>query len=178
MTEVTLEITQFCENECDYCSSNATPKGKHLEYSKIIKFLESVKDINRINISGGEPLAHPNFYKILMKCKGLTDDVRVYTNALEKIVFNSNVIQRISLEANVCIVPGREVYIPEDVDRVHLLKLIHQGRAKNFPRTFITTSSNFNNTLSRDCMNCNNILLQADGQIVQSPCKKCYNSCE
>ena len=178
MTEVTLEITQFCEEKCVYCSSNASPDGKHLDLETIMRFLDSVDNIHRINISGGEPLAHPHFYKILMKCKELTDDVRVYTNALETIVFNSDIIHGITLEANVCIVPGNEVYIPDKVDRVHLLKLVHQGRAKNIPWVFVTTSQNFNEGLSHTCYECNNILLQADGQITSSPCKKKYDSCE
>lgn len=27
--EVTIEITQFCENDCDICSSNVSPKGQY-----------------------------------------------------------------------------------------------------------------------------------------------------
>ena len=176
MTEVTIEITQFCEEHCDYCSSDASPQGEHLDLDTIIKFVDAVDNIHRINISGGEPLAHPDFYKILQHCKEKTDDVRVYTNALEHIIFNSDVIQGITLEANVVIVPGREVFIPETVARVHLLKLVHHGRAEHLPKTFITTSQNFNEGISRDCAHCNNILLQADGEIVQSPCKKNYHS--
>lgn len=176
MTEVTIEITQFCEEHCDYCSSDASPRGKHLDFDTIIKFIDAVDSIHRINISGGEPLAHPAFYKILQYCKDKTDDVRVYTNALEHIVFNSDIIQGITLEANVVIVPGKEVFIPETVARVHLLKLIHQGRAEHLPKTLITTSQNFNEGISRDCFHCNNILLQADGEVVQSPCKKKYHS--
>jgi len=175
MTEVTIEITQFCEYECDYCSSNASQKGEHLNFEKIINFIDGIDSIHRINISGGEPLAHPDFYKILRYCQEKTDDVRVYTNALEHIIFNSDVIQGITLEANVCIVPGREIFIPEDVARVHLLKLVHQGRAEHLPRTFVTVSQNFNEKISRSCIHCNNILLQADGQVVRSPCKKKYS---
>ena len=176
MTEATIEITNFCEDECDYCSVDATPNGKHLDFKIIIIFLDTVHSveggIHRINISGGEPLAHPDFYKILQHCKKITNDVRVYTNALEHIVFNSDVIHGIALEANVCVVPGREIFVPEDVQRVHLLKLVHHGRAKHLQKTFITTSRNFNEGYSRDCSQCDNIVLQADGTVVSAPCQR------
>lgn len=173
--EVTIEITQYCPYYCDYCSSNASPKGKHLSYNKIEEFLKSVNDIvTRINISGGEPLAHPRFYDILMMCYSITDDVRIYTNMIKYIIFNSDIIDDVKVEANVCVISGRSIYIP-DVDKVHLLKLVNQGRAINFHRKNITVSHNFKASDNvHDCKVCNHILLQSDGKIVDAPCKKDY----
>lgn len=173
-SEVTVEITQFCPNECDYCSSNAGPTGKHLDYKSIEKFLLSHSDsIGRINISGGEPVAHPDFYKILMLCYSITKNVWVYTNAITQIIFNSDRIEEIKVEANVCVVAGRDAYIPKDVNKVHLLKLVRQGRAKNLPEQNISASFNFSTGI-HDCKSCNHILLQADGKIVRGPCRKEY----
>lgn len=172
--EVTIEITSYCPHYCNYCSTNAGPKGKHLSYERILKFLESLEDIDRINISGGEPLSHPKFYDILNLCYKITNDVRVYTNAIKHIIFNSDIIKEITIEANVCIAPGHIVWIPEKADKIHLLKLVHQGRAKNIPEKEIVVSHNFEMDCTHDCKKCLNILLQADGQVVSSPCKKKY----
>ena len=172
--EVTIEITQWCPHNCDYCSTNASPSGKHLQFKVIEDFLKTQKNVTRINISGGEPLAHPRFYDILMLCYSITDNVRVYTNAIKNILFNPDIVKEIGVEANVCVVSGREIYIPKNVDKVHLLKLVHHGRAKKFPRKEITVSHNFERDCEHSCDDCKNVLLQADGKVVDSPCKKDY----
>lgn len=172
--EVTIEITKFCEHRCDYCSTNASIIGGHLDYKDVCKFLESIEQtITRINISGGEPLAHPQFYNILGLCKLYTDDVWVYTNALTKIIYNTDVIKEIEVHANVCLVPGKEVYLPEKADQVHLLKLIPQGRAENMDAGNFSVSGNLKGCNA--CSDCKHILLQADGKVMEAPCKKDYN---
>lgn len=172
--EVTIEITRFCPHNCDYCSTGAGPNGEHAPFQMIETFLKGQKNVTRINISGGEPLAHPDFYRILMLCYSITDDVRVYTNSIKHLLFNPDIVKEIGVEANVCVVAGREIYIPKNVDRVHLLKLVHHGRAKNLPKQEITVSYNFEKDCEHSCDNCKNILLQADGKVVDSPCKKDY----
>ncbi len=176
--ELTIEITQYCEHGCDYCSTNATKKGKHLPLKTIKEFLDKHESIGRINISGGEPLAHPKFYKILNYCKEITYNVWVYTNALDKIIYNTDVIQEIEVEANVCLVPNRDLYIPKNVQKTHLLQLIPQGRAKNMKAGRYHVSSNI--TMHADvshghnCFTCKHAVLQANGKTVTAPCKKEY----
>ncbi len=169
--ELTIEITQYCEHGCDYCSTNATEKGEHLPLETIKEFLEKHKNINRINISGGEPLAHPEFYKILSYCREITCNVWVYTNALDKIIYNTDVVEEIEVEANVCLVPNRDIYIPKNVQKTHLLQLIPQGRAKNMKPGRYHVSSNIT---GHNCHKCQHQLLQADGKISPAPCKKEY----
>ena len=70
--------------------------------------------------------------------------------------------------ANVCMVSGESVFIPKGNFQVRLLKLIHQGRAENLPKTEIICSS-FDN---KKCINCENPTLMANGIIVSAPCKK------
>ena len=178
MIELTLEITSKCEHGCDYCSTNATPEGKNIHFNDVSGFLNKYReqDIQRINISGGEPLSHPDFYQILRYCEKFTENVWVYTNALRQIKFNSDIIKEIKIEANVCIITGRSSYIPKNVDKVNLLKLVHQGRAKQLPKNpQIHVSGNFV-TSEHTCESCNHALLQANGKIVDSPCKKDYPS--
>lgn len=174
MTEVTIEITQFCPNNCPECSSNASPKGKHLPLGEIIEFLGDQENITRINVSGGEPLAHPDFYHIIQYCYTLCGDVRVYTNTLRHIMFNSKIIRGVKIEANVCVVPGQEIYIPttDEADCAHLLKFVPHGRGKFIKTQNIVVSRNFWDP--EHCERCDHILLQADGKIVTAPCKKTY----
>jgi len=173
MVEVTIEITQFCEEKCDYCSSMATPMGEHRTFEEIKAFLDSVENITRINVSGGEPLANPDFYPILQYCYKITSNVWVYTNAIRQLRYNANVIKEVTVEANVCIIPGRNVYIPGK-HPARLLPLVCQGRAINFPEPELYASHMFYRDETHDCSTCENILYQADGQIVEAPCKKKY----
>jgi molybdenum cofactor biosynthesis enzyme MoaA len=173
--EVTIEITKFCPNKCKYCSTNASTEGEHLPFKDIEGFLTDVwvnNKITRINISGGEPLAHPDFYKILQTCYGFTGNVWIYTNALKQIIYNTDVIDEIEVHANVCLVPGKEVYLPKNADQIHLLKLIPQGRAESMNTGNFSVSGNLKGCNA--CSDCNHTLLQADGKIMDAPCKKDY----
>jgi len=175
MVEVTIEITQFCEEECSVCSSSATPEGKHLSFRRIKEFLRHQSDIKRINVSGGEPLAHPDIYKILKFCYGITDNTWVYTNMIKNIIFNANVLNEVGVETNLLIVPGNIVCVPEHVDKIHLLKFVPTGRYPEYVEDIpITASHNFFEDCGHDCTKCDNVLLQADGKIVSAPCKKEY----
>ena len=173
MTEVTIEITQFCEEECEYCSSMASPEGQHLPLETIMVFLDSMEGITRINISGGEPLSHPDFYKIIRRCYEITDDVWVYTNTIKQLRYNADVIKEVTVEANVCLVPGTFKYIPLN-NPVRLLPMVPTGRAKDLSTNKVYASNSFYRDESHSCDECRNIVLQADGQIVESPCKKNY----
>lgn len=167
MAEYTIDITSYCPNNCEYCSTNANINGKHLSIETIIKFLKDVTEKDQINISGGEPLSHPQFWDILQLCKNITPNVWVYTNALSQIRYNTSILEEVKIEANVCLVPGKNVYIPQNTNKVHLLQLIPQGRAKNIKTINVSLSGD-------NCENCNHKVLQANGEIVDAPCKKNY----
>ncbi len=170
--EYTIEITTFCPNYCDYCSTNASENGKHLDFAKVKEFLSNAHYGDCINISGGEPLAHPDFWTILQYCKNITDDVWVYTNAIEKMRYNALVLKEVVVEANVCLIPGEEVCIPKNADKVRLLQLIPTGRAEDMTPANIHVSGN----IREGCQGCDHLVLQADGQVVDAPCKKNYKT--
>jgi len=170
MKELTLEITQYCPHNCNYCSSCADIHGSHLSYEIIRDFLikrpTTFYDI--INISGGEPLAHPNFYQILMLAKENAKEVWVYSNVLDHIRFNADILpDGIECHANVILKPGSQ--IPK-ADGVHFLQLINQGRAKDLLEGRKYHISGLN------CKDCDHVVLQADGKIVSGPCKKKYKT--
>jgi organic radical activating enzyme len=176
--EVTIEITDYCPNNCAYCSTNAGPNCTNvLEVAEVVRFLDDVCGkyyVNRINISGGEPLSHPYFYDILNICKSLTDNVWVYTNAITQVMYNTDIVKEIKVEANVCLAPGKSSYIPKNADKVHLLQLVAQGRAKNMKPANLKASGNIVRNECGSCAECHHVLLQADRKIVAAPCKKDY----
>jgi hypothetical protein len=163
MKEITIEITDYCPNECSYCSSNAGPDGKNfLSINQINDFLKD-KVYDRINISGGEPLSHPDFYKILKLCKTYVTPrigfVAVYTNELDCVLFNANIIPGVRVEANVPLLTN--------TSEVHLLKMVKQGYEAKKPK--VHYSCNWDGI---NCGGCLNKVLKPDGTIGDNPCTK------
>lgn len=112
-----------------------------------------------------------------MLCYDYTDNVWIYTCAIKNIIFNSDILTGINVEANVCIIPGRHSYIPNNVNKVHLLKFIKQGRGKDIETDAeISVSRNFYE--NNECEGCDHVLLQADKKLVPSPCRKDYDNNE
>lgn len=84
MKEITFELTDYCPNHCNYCSSNITndiSKAIFLDIEFIRDFLKE-KQFDHIILSGGEPLSHPKFYEIYNLCTKHTKDVVVYSNLI------------------------------------------------------------------------------------------------
>jgi len=160
MKELTLEITNYCPNHCKYCSSTAVDelsKAYWLEACQIFPILRD-GDYDRIIISGGEPLAHPQFYAILLMCYDWAQDVVVYTNALEHIAYNANVIDGIYLEASITLTP--------ETNKLRVLKRVEQGREATRPEVHLSRNHD------ADCGDCHHDVLRPDGIMDKSPCKK------
>ena len=158
MRELTIELTNFCPHNCPYCSSNTVDNplcATFIEPDTVIKYLEGEYD--RIILSGGEPLAHPRFYEILEWCKAHTSDVVVCSNAITHLVYNQSVIDGVYLEANVTVLP--------EVDKVHILRRVKQGREANRPEVHL--SRNF----SEDCA-CEHRVVRPNGEVGLQPCNK------
>lgn len=157
--EITFELTDYCNHHCKYCSSNSIDnikKATFLEFRRIGELLDG-KFYERIILSGGEPLSHPNFFNIALLCKEHSNDVIVYTNLLTHVIFNVNVIEDIIVEANLT--------VQDNVRRIHVLKRVEQGREKERPDV------HFSRNWTQDC-DCDKIVVIPDGSIVKSPCRK------
>jgi organic radical activating enzyme len=163
MKEYTIEITDFCPHECSYCSSQASPDGaSFLSLEKIAEVLNG-KEFDRINISGGEPLAHPQFWQILQLAKKHALAVAVYTNALTWICYNATVLKSgVRVDAN--------VPISEGTHTVRILKKVPQGRELERPEV------KFSHNWTEECSDCGHRVLRADGVEVKSPCNKYQDS--
>ena len=159
MKELTLELTNFCEHGCKFCSSNAVndmEKADYLSMARIVQQLDG-KHFDRINLSGGEPLAHPNFYAIHKYCEQHADDVTVYSNLIKHRIYNAQVIDGVYLEADITVTP--------ETDRVHILRRVKQGRETNRPEVKLSRNH------CEDC-SCDHRVLRYDGKLVRTPCDK------
>lgn len=159
MKEVTFEITHYCPHDCPYCSSRAfddRSKAVLLTLSDIKRALKG-KHYDRINLSGGEPVSHPQFYDILMLCYEHADDVPVYTNAFGHLRYNANVREGIYVEANLTVLP--------ETDKINILRRVKQGREADRPQVHI--SRNF-----RQSCACDHRVMIPSGEWVMTPCNK------
>ena len=158
-SEITIELTDYCPERCSYCSSRTTTdyySAKWIDFGKVHLFLEC-KHLERIILSGGEPLAHPDFYRILQMAKKHAKDVVVYTNAITHICYNANVIDGIYVAANLT--------INDSTAKVKILKRVDQGRESTRPE--VSFSGNFDGRCP-----CNSPVMLPDGEIMPSPCNK------
>lgn len=86
MRDLTLEITNKCYNRCVHCSTYDKEDAKEhfLNIEDVRMFLNTAKTMNfdRIILSGGEPLLHPNFKKIVSYLKAMGFAVKLYTSGV------------------------------------------------------------------------------------------------
>ena len=82
-----FELTDACNMACMHCGSSASPCNKtYLSYENINKVLESVAnkyDPSKIMVclTGGEPMLHPDFYRIASRATELGFMCGITTNA-------------------------------------------------------------------------------------------------
>lgn len=157
--EITIEITDFCEENCSYCSSKAIDCKEDAEFLSLEKIKEIIgdKQYEHIIISGGEPLAHPKFYEILQFAKDHSNDVIVYSNEIEHLIYNANVIDSVYVEANIT--------LTKETKKVHILKRVEQGREKERPEV------KFSRNWEENC-SCDKRLVRPSGELMRHPCDK------
>jgi hypothetical protein len=157
--EITLELTDYCPHSCRFCSSSTVPvleKARFLPMAGVRAALGKER-WERVILSGGEPLAHPDFYKILTLCEARADDVVVYTNALKHLAYNARVIDGVYVEA--------ALSVPEGTGKVRILKRVLQGREATRPE--VSLSRNWYGPCD-----CKNVVVRPDGTMAPTPCRK------
>ncbi len=161
MSEITFELTNYCPNNCKFCSSDAGPTGIiYLHIDDIINCLSDRK-FDIINLSGGEPLSHPQLWKIIMVCREhLTElgELWLYSNMIDGIRYNLHVRDRVKIHANVT--------VDADTEEVHVLKRQYHGRETKRPK--ITESGT-------KCESCDHQVIRPNGAI-EKPCKNQFYS--
>ena len=83
-----VEITDLCNLTCPTCYAGSSPNhGRHRTFEEVKKMLDTVvaneKEPDVVQISGGEPTLHPQFFEILDYAKSLPiKHLMVNTNGL------------------------------------------------------------------------------------------------
>jgi len=166
INEFTVEITDFCRHNCKYCSSNTTDDYSKGLFPSVEEIEDAIKDelerrgvdrLDRLNISGGEPLAHPQFYFIWIMCEKYAEDVVLYSNLVPHRMYNMGVIDGVTLEGNLT--------VDDYTKKIHILKRVKQGREAKRPE--VKFSKNF----TEQCA-CDHHVMRPNGRIVKTPCNK------
>jgi MoaA/NifB/PqqE/SkfB family radical SAM enzyme len=79
---VLIELTYRCNLDCFFCYNDLGLRGKPLafeQYDALLRDLASM-DVLNVALSGGEPLAHPDFFRIGARARELGFVVRVKSN--------------------------------------------------------------------------------------------------
>jgi len=79
---VLVELTYRCNLDCFFCYNDLNLRGTPLTFDEYATFLRDLADMNVLNVilSGGEPLAHPDFFRIGSLARDLGFVVRVKSN--------------------------------------------------------------------------------------------------
>lgn len=77
-----IELTYRCNLDCFFCYNDLGLRGKPLTFEQYATFLRDLAAMNVMNItlSGGEPLAHPDFFRIGGLGRELGFVVRIKSN--------------------------------------------------------------------------------------------------
>lgn len=104
---VMFEITQACNCNCKFCYNSSGNRKENMDvelFKQIIKSLQKM-GVNRIALSGGEPLLHPQFDKMLEEV--LADHIRttlisnglaIDDRCLKLLLDNQNLYLQLSLD--------------------------------------------------------------------------------
>jgi uncharacterized radical SAM superfamily Fe-S cluster-containing enzyme len=108
-----IEITDQCNLTCPICYSESSPRRTHRSFEQIEFMLDAVVrnegEPDVVQISGGEPTIHPDFFKILDAAK---------SRPIKHLMLNTNGI-RIAQDADFAkrladYMPGFEIYLQFD----------------------------------------------------------------
>jgi MoaA/NifB/PqqE/SkfB family radical SAM enzyme len=79
---VLLELTYRCNLDCFFCYNDLALKGRPLSHERYLRLLEELRDLEVLHLilSGGEPLAHPEFFAVGGRARELGFAVRVKSN--------------------------------------------------------------------------------------------------
>jgi MoaA/NifB/PqqE/SkfB family radical SAM enzyme len=79
---VLLELTYQCNLDCYFCYNDRSLQGQPLDLDRYCQLLQELADLGVLNLilSGGEPLAHPQFWNIAVRARKLGFVIRIKSN--------------------------------------------------------------------------------------------------
>jgi hypothetical protein len=77
--QLDLKITGWCDAGCVWCHESATRKGRHADISQTLDYLRELPAGAEVAIGGGDPLAHPEFERLVrgLRAQGAVPSVTV-----------------------------------------------------------------------------------------------------
>jgi MoaA/NifB/PqqE/SkfB family radical SAM enzyme len=77
-----VELTYRCNLDCFFCYNDLGLEGKPLSKEQYVRFFQDLKDMGTMNLtlSGGEPLAHRDFFALGEEARRLGFVVRIKSN--------------------------------------------------------------------------------------------------
>ncbi len=96
---VLLELTYRCNLDCTFCYNDRSLKGTPFRFEHYKKLMEDLLQMGTLNISlsGGEPLAHPDFFRIGALAREMGFVTRVKTNGH---ALRSRLLERLKKEVD------------------------------------------------------------------------------
>lgn len=93
-----IEITSKCNLKCLHCYNDSNTNLHFLDFDILRKTFKSLKDlgVSVISISGGEPLLHPSFKKIIEYNDELGITTDITTNGTMLHILNDDIIKKIN----------------------------------------------------------------------------------
>jgi hypothetical protein len=126
-----VEVTDQCNLTCPTCYANSSPThGRHRTLDEVKKMLDAVvsneHEPDVVQISGGEPTLHPQFFKILDYAKSLPiKHLMLNTNGIE-IAKNFEFAKRLATYS-----PNFEIYLQFDSFRNDVLQVMRGADLNN-----------------------------------------------
>lgn len=82
LLSVLIELTYRCNLNCWFCYNDMNRQGRPLTCAQYTSFFEDLVDLGTLNLifSGGEPLAHPEFFALGARARALGFVVRIKSN--------------------------------------------------------------------------------------------------
>ncbi|MBV8203286.1 MAG: radical SAM protein, partial [Acidobacteria bacterium] len=79
---VLVELTYRCNLDCFFCYNDLGLRGRPLSLAQYYEFFAGLRDLEVLNLtlSGGEPLAHPDFLALGARARALGFVVRIKSN--------------------------------------------------------------------------------------------------
>lgn len=79
---VLVELTYRCNLDCFFCYNDLGLRGRPLTTDQYLRFFEDLRDMQVLNLvlTGGEPLAHPDFLRLGRHARELGFVVRIKSN--------------------------------------------------------------------------------------------------
>jgi MoaA/NifB/PqqE/SkfB family radical SAM enzyme len=136
---VLIELTYRCNLDCFFCYNDLGLRGKPLAFEQYDALLQDLASMNVLNValSGGEPLAHPDFFRIGARARDLGFLVRVKSNghALHGELARrlrdevDPFVIEVSLHGATAVTHDRQTRVPGSFDRLiaNLRELIDLG---------------------------------------------------